>query len=246
MYRILFIVFFFLFSFCDASTIDPNKKDSEYIKFGNKHNFVVSIEGKIEDGKFFFGSGTLLNKKWILTAAHVVNNAKSAYVKFEGKNYTVERIIIHKSFKEENVGIYDIALCKITEDINISYYPELYTDKNENGKICSIAGFGMTGTLESGVVKFDKQKRGGLNKITGLYKHLLICKADLPEESTELEQLIASGDSGGGLFIDNKIAGVNSIVMASDEEANSDYGDESGHTRVSLFVDWIQEVIKIY
>jgi hypothetical protein len=218
----------------------------EYIEFGRKHDCIVCISGKMDGEKTFFGSGTVLNKKWILTAAHVVNNAESAYVKFEEKIYEIEHIVIHKSFKKENVGIFDIALCKIKENIDLKSYPELYSDQNEKGKICSVGGFGMTGTLESGVTKFDKKKRVGLNKITGIYKHLLVCKADLPENSTQLEQLIASGDSGGGLFIGNKIAGVNSIVMASDDNADSNYGDESGHTRVSVFKDWVLEVIKIY
>ena len=247
-YVIKALIIVYCYSFCCiyGSTIDPKNKDSEYIDFGKKHDAVVAIVGPIDEKNSFFGSGTLLNENWVLTAAHVVDNAKSAYVKFENQIYVVEHIVIHKSYKKENVGIYDIAMCKLQEPIKIPSYPKLYTDHNETDKICSIAGCGMTGTLETGVVEFDKKKRAGLNKIKGVYKHLLICEADKGEKATGLEQLIASGDSGGGLFIDNKVAGVNSIVMASDGKADSSYGDESGHTRVSVFKDWILEVIKIY
>jgi hypothetical protein len=61
---------------------------------------------------------------------------------------------------------------------------------------------------------------------------------------TELEFLIASGDSGGGLFIDNKLAGINSCVMAVDKKPDSTYNDESGHTRISKFIGWIKENIE--
>jgi secreted trypsin-like serine protease len=59
-------------------------------------------------------------------------------------------------------------------------------------------------------------------------------------KKTELEFLIASGDSGGGLFLDGKLAGINSFVSAEDGKTNSSYGDESGHTRISLYREWIE------
>ena len=63
------------------------------------------------------------------------------------------------------------------------------------------------------------------------------------ERMTELEFLIGSGDSGGGLFLDGKLAGINSCVLAIDKKPNSTYSDESGHTRVSKYIDWINLTI---
>jgi secreted trypsin-like serine protease len=56
-----------------------------------------------------------------------------------------------------------------------------------------------------------------------------------------LEFLIASGDSGGGLFIDNKLAGIHSCVMTVGKNPQSKYGEESGHTRISNFIEWIED-----
>ena len=56
--------------------------------------------------------------------------------------------------------------------------------------------------------------------------------------------MISHGDSGGGLFIDNKLAGINSLVMSSDGKPDSSWTDESGHTRVSKFVSWIDKIIQ--
>ena len=61
---------------------------------------------------------------------------------------------------------------------------------------------------------------------------------------TELEFCAANGDSGGGLFIDNKLAGINSMVLAADKKTNSDYGDECTHTRISSYKSWIDSLIK--
>jgi len=73
---------------------------------------------------------------------------------------------------------------------------------------------------------------------------LLVCSLK-GGKKTALEFLIANGDSGGGLFIDKKLAGINSCVMADDKSLNSNYNDWSGHTRVSLHKPWIDKMIKI-
>jgi hypothetical protein len=73
-----------------------------------------------------------------------------------------------------------------------------------------------------------------------------------------LEFLIAFRDSGGGLFLDevdadgnivartNQLVGIHLGGMNPDnpgQPTNSDYGDISVHTRVSLFTDWINASI---
>jgi hypothetical protein len=58
-----------------------------------------------------------------------------------------------------------------------------------------------------------------------------------------MEFLIASGDSGGGLFIDQKLAGINSCVMTTDGHTDSNHNDESGHTRISQHINWIESTI---
>jgi len=63
-----------------------------------------------------------------------------------------------------------------------------------------------------------------------------------------LEYLVAPGDSGGGLFLDvdgqMKLAGVTSYLYSSDlNGTNCDYGDRAAFTRVSQFIDWIDDTI---
>jgi hypothetical protein len=117
-------------------------------------------------------------------------------------------------------------------------------DRNEDelDKICSISGYGSTGTGITGAVKYDDKKRAGSNKIMEVTDHLLKC--DMSRQNpTSLEFLIAHGDSGGGLFIDKKLAGINSFV-ASDDKPDSSFGDESCHTRVCKYKIWLEENMK--
>lgn len=62
-----------------------------------------------------------------------------------------------------------------------------------------------------------------------------------------LEYLIAPGDSGGGVFAEiggqSVLVGVNSFVGSFDGSSDSDYGNVSGHIRVSAFNSWIDSVM---
>jgi len=229
-----------------GGTIDPRVSDQKHKDYGAKFKNVVRIKGdcfceKKEKGHEFMASAVVIKPNWALTAAHVVKDGKNVEILIGDKKFPVETRF-HKDFENDNYGNFDIALCRSKKDFEMSFYPELYKDNDETGKVASIAGYGLTGTFLTGAVRGDGIKRAGSNLINRVEKTILICTLD--DKRTELEFLIASGDSGGGLFIGNKLAAINSFVMAADKVPDSNYGDESGHTRVSLFIDWIEETIK--
>jgi len=74
-----------------------------------------------------------------------------------------------------------------------------------------------------------------------------------------MEGLVAPGDSGGPLLIDGKVAGINSFITAfyppdgdhlpPDQDPtlseNASYSDVAGYLRVSMFNDWIDNVIGV-
>lgn len=241
--RILILALMLLGTNALAGTIDPRVPDQKHKDYGAKFKNVVRIKGVCgkEDKKHnFLASAVIIRPNWALTAAHVIKDTSDVEIVVEEKKFPVVTIA-HKDFEEDNFGNYDIALCHSEEDFKMDFYPELYSDKNEEGKVVSIAGYGITGTFSSGAVRGDGIKRAGSNIVSRLERSIMVCV--LNDKRTELEFLIASGDSGGGLFIENKLAGINSFVMTEDGKPNGDYGDESGHTRISLFYDWIDEKI---
>ncbi len=232
-----------------GGTIDPNVPDSKYVNYGNTYECIVSLGGKINregdenNNKTFFASGVLIQPKIVLTAAHVMKQAKDCYIKHKENNVDILYSVVYDKFTEEKFG-FDIAVCLLKEDVKISVYPELYDAEDEMGKICGIVGYGRTGIYTTGATKYDHLKRGGSNIIDSILADLLVCSVKSGTK-TQLEFLIASGDSGGGLFIDKKLAGINSGIMTGDKKLDSNINDESLHTRISVHKKWIQEAIEI-
>lgn len=232
----------FLSNISYSGTIDPNTPDEKYIKYGENFHCVLEILGSYKENKQLFSASCVaIDKNWVLTAAHVVKGSRFVFI-YDDKDkkcIIVDEIITHEDFEEKVFGIADIALCHTSSDIILDFYPTLYTGSDEVNKICSISGFGQTGTFNTGIKLGDGKRRAGSNKIDNIENDLLICSPSVINK-TELEFLIGSGDSGGGLFIDGKLAGINSCVTTLDKKPDSTYNDEGGHTRVSKFLQWIK------
>jgi hypothetical protein len=239
-----FTTLIFLFCISFAGTIDPNIPDSHYVEFGKKFDYVGMICGKYKDGTSFCASGVVVQPRIILTAAHVVKECESCSITIADKKIHIQKIIYHNDFKDNVFGYNDIAIGLLAENIDLNFYPELYEDKDETNKLCTMSGFGITGTFITGAKISDSKKRAGSNYIDKIDRGLIVCSPSGPGKKTSLEFLIASGDSGGGLFIGNKLAGIHSCVMTTGKSPDSRYGHQSGHTRISDHLDWIKEVIK--
>ena len=246
MIRSLFFLCGILFcSILFAGTRDPNTSDSKYLDYGSKFHCVLKIEGQDHKDQKYFASCVAINKNCILTAAHVVQDCKACYVVLNDKKYCIEKVICPSDYEENKFGYHDIAIgyLEADTDLGLDFYPELYSKTDETGKVCAISGFGLTGTFRTGTNQSDDKRRAGSNKINHIDRQLLICSPSV-NNRTELEFLIGSGDSGGGLFIDNKLAGINSCVISNDGKPNSSYNDESGHTRISQHLQWIQDNLR--
>lgn len=236
-----------------AGTIDPNTPDAKYVEFGRQFPNVVRIRAKAPctnpecDIKEHtqFGSAVIIRPRWILTAAHVVHGTTEPVILRENKpDMPLVKVIWPKDFDEGNIGFHDLALGYSAEGFDEPFYPELYTDTDELGKSITFAGYGLHGTFSTGCTKSDGQKRAGHNKIDGLERGVLICTPSTGRERFPLEFMISPGDSGGGMFIGNKLAGINSFLMARDKKPDGTYGDETAFTRISLYAQWIEEQIK--
>lgn len=230
----------------NAGTRDPLVSDSKHIEYGQKFKYVYKVCGIYENGKLFCGSAVVIDKRWALTAAHVIKDCKTSTIGDDkDQKIYVEKVFIHNLFDEDNIGSPDIALLYLEQQVVLDFYPSLYEKKDEEKKNCSISGFGRTGTFKTGATNFDDKKRAGSNTVEYIEADRLVCIASKrSEKPTELEFLIASGDSGGGLFIDGRLAGINSMVMAVDKKPDSSYGDESAHTRISSHIGWIRETMR--
>lgn len=239
--KLLYLIFILVsFNGGYAGTRDPNISDEKYIKYGMDFHCIGKLYGTYNDGTKFSASAVAIDDHNILTAAHVVENAKSCFIIINNKEFCITNIVIHKKFDTE-FGVGDIAIGYSEKSFSLSFYPPLYTENDEVNQVCCISGYGFTGTFNTGAVVNDNKRRAGSNVIDSVFKDLLICTPSKPNEYryTELEFLIASGDSGGGLFLGHCLAGINSCTMSVDRSPSSKYNEESGHTRISNYVEWI-------
>lgn len=236
-------VFLFL-SNSFAGTIDPNVEDSKYLEYGSNFKHTVKIICYDDKGESS-GSAVIIDDNWIITAAHIVKNMKDHHIIIDDKKHNLDFVICHEKYHDNVFGYYDIAIGHIEEKVEMEPYPALYENNDEVGKLAAITGLGLTGNFNTGVKISDGKKRAGSNFIKEIERGTLVCDASKPHQKiTELEYLICSGDSGGGLFIDGKLAGINSSVLGYDDKPDSTYGDESCHTRISMYIPWIKNIIK--
>jgi secreted trypsin-like serine protease len=231
-----------------AGTIDPKTPDKNHVDYAEKFSYVYKICGTHEDGKLLCGSVVVIDPHWVLSAAHVVKGMRTSVISDKDNAYLIDEIIYHPKYDEDKFGAGDIALCYSSKRIELDFYPSLYETDDEIGKVCCIAGYGLHGNFLSTTLNSDNKKRAGSNKIKAIDAELLMCDASKREQKdfTKLEFLICSGDSGGGLFIDNKVAGINSCIVTLEKTPKNSYDYESGHTRISKYAGWIKETIKNY
>lgn len=264
---ITFLILSLTFHRALAGTIDPNTPDEKYLEFGKSFPAVVRLRTLVcntdpeqietlslvpkpdsdipPDVEFQVGSAVIIKPHWMLTAAHVVHGATVTVAETENKvSHVVDKVIIHHLFEDEKFGFHDIALCYSAKPFELPFYIPLYEDLDETGKAATIAGYGRKGTFHTGHVFDDNKKRAGHNRIDSSERTILICTPSVAHDRFPLEFMIAPGDSGGGMFIGNKLAGINSFLMAVDKKPDGTYGDESAFTRVSLYTDWIKEQIE--
>ena len=246
-----------LASLAFAGTIRDDIPNGIYQLFGAFHPSVGRV-----DTPQAGGSGTLIARDWVLTAAHVIAGAAegdAVSVTLGGREYEADRWTYVPEFNWNPWDGYDVGLIHLAEPVRGIRPAKRYRGHREVGQLAHIAGYGMTGTGLTGITVNDGRKRAGLNRID--IGHMLdpdnprvmMMDFDNPHDRADsswgssrpaiLEILPIYGDSGGGVFIWGQLAGVISFGFAPDGWLDGDYGDTSGSVRVSQFNPWIDSII---
>lgn len=224
--------------------------DKDYIELGKKYPQVVH---------FSDGEGTLIEKDWIITAAHVAdylkkmiaNGKEQQILTMSGKSYDIETIVVHPDYAFTNTSIVnDIALVKLKKSIENIKPVLLYNKTNEEGKFITIVGRGDQGTGLTGPKVMDKITRAATNKIDAATNQWISFDFDSPssKDVTKYEGVSGPGDSGGPALIENKgilsIAGVSSHQNGTPTYGEGRYGVIENYARVSSYVKWIKRTIQ--
>ena len=231
---------------------------------------VGKLTGNTDDSGYS-GSGTLIDSRWVVTVAHVLENATSARFRIGGENYDAEGWVASPFYDGNLDNGMDIALVRLDRDVSSAITPATrHTEFRERGKQGISVGFGRGGrgdAIGGGPlgVDFDTPliKRAGTNIIDVISENRRLLETDFDDPrvfkggnvhgsslATGLEVALGPGDSGGGLFLYDdvdkryELAGVASYLLAFDGEPDSSYGDVSGYTRLGPHNGWINDILQ--
>jgi secreted trypsin-like serine protease len=244
-----------------SGTIRDDRDPRLYLDLAAQPQYasVGRIDSTTTNGELI-GSGTLIAPQFVLTAAHMVDNLSSLRFSLGGTIYAATNWVANPNWNGNLTAGYDLAVVELNAAVTGVAAAVRYTGSSELNSVGTFVGFGRTGTGLTGATAFDGLARAGTNVLDGLYANnprILTADFDSPHGNgassqgsatpTNLEYMIAPGDSGGGLFIDTpagaELAGVNSFGAAFDGRFDASYGDVSGDIRISLFNSWIDQAI---
>lgn len=269
---ILLTTFSFPFA-APASTIRHDRTWDDYSALTDEYSSTV---GKIYETTPLgtnLGSGTIITSKssgtWILTAAHVVEDATSIDFLINNHTYSAESWEYYSYVTDDDIasaGTGDIGLIYIAGSIADVEPATLFdgTTSSLLGSIATFTGYGCTG---DGISGFDENAYGTFHAVNNTLNttaadewgssssdSVLLSDFDSPPgfhgnssmgspTPLDLEGLTAPGDSGGGVFATiggiTYLVGVNSFGTSNDPEIDSDYGDIAGTVSVCDYLDWI-------
>ncbi|MEM8667911.1 MAG: S1 family peptidase [Planctomycetota bacterium] len=248
-----------------AGTIRHDRADSSYTSLAASYPSV---------GRLLWNSSicsaTLIEDNWILTAGHCLDEVglSASDWTFDltdsgGGVHTGEELFLHPDWTGDLTTGTDIALLRLATPETVVATAAINTATTEVGRTATHVGFGRTGDGLTGMNAPSGTRRAGNNVIdldgsivSGYNDKVLFEDFDSGSASDnwsgsqtqlDLEYLIASGDSGGPMFVDfgsgDVVAGVHSFIASVDGNTNADYGDIAGSTRVSSYASWITSTI---
>lgn len=219
---------------------DPFVYDSWHRELGNKG--VHRSVGKVLSNGTFNGSGVLIGRRWVLTAAHVVDTANRVAFNINGRNVGADVWYTPRGWRRDFTAGNDLALVRLKRPVKNAPIARLYRGNAQNKKMTGV-GFGNTGTGLLGETISDQVRRGmrNITDVTDsrvrrqiafdfdiapsdpLFRLAFTDRDQLNPDGTvnwdadmyplALEGGIAHGDSGGGDFIGGRLAGIHSWAI---------------------------------
>lgn len=244
----MFVLLLAITSTANAMIIRHDVDDAKYQAAAQSDNSTVTFLGLYKGDEIVLGTGSLIDKQWIVTAAHVANELKTGNkVQFKTDFYSIKDVIKHPLWKERHFP-YDIALVQLASPIKDATLAKLNHASTEMGKITTFVGRGDygNGLVGVGVAGADKQLRAAHNAVVGVQEQWLQFVFDRDANALPLEGISGPGDSGGPAYLVSAdsvcLMGISSWQNAeSTNWEEGKYGVIEHYSRISYFRDWIEQ-----
>lgn len=245
-------LYFLLISICLVSiaysgTTDPKKPDDLYLRIASKYKCCHRLYSTSKStGKITSSSSCVLVKpNIVLTAAHIItlHNDCNFHIDDNGKRIKINKAYVPKIFDIKKVSRNDVAVCILSSQASSEPCEISFIKPSKNTQV-TIAGYGMLGDFNTGSLKMNDNKlRAGFNRIDGYENQCMITSAKLGTKLTSAEYIIVGGDSGGGVFLNGKVIGINSYISAKNRTPKGYWNDECGHTTLYYMKSWINTIL---
>lgn len=242
---IKFCIALLLFSACDPSSqINSDQLISRNILGGQlvtpenplfKTTVLINLTHN-ENHSSVYCSGTLISKKFVLTAAHCFKDRNAISVQSASGDQTqVENVFIHPEYSREKAyDRYDIALVEIAPHPAFHTFAVLTDKIPKIGDRVSIAGYGRT--------QIDRESSKKLNSVD------LKMASDqfMPSEALIAEEALQGscfGDSGGpAYYVENQKIYIWGVDSRAPQISGARCGKYEIYTKVYGAQDWILQV----
>ena len=258
--KFLIILIFFVTSYSEL--IKAINYDNDRTELLDKPNVFESIV-YIDTGNKIC-TGTLINHRTVITAAHCYKEGEKAKIYLGNEIKTEEGFRETSSFivypdNKRYIGFtgasYDLALISLKEPLAIK---AIEPDKSPQslGEEVYLFGYGLYGTGSNPDQGFDKTKRWGTNNLEDINnedffngtsfnfsqdKEIYVINFD--ENQGSLESMISLGDSGSPLLIKRDdsffLIGVASWIKKNTKNERG-YGSSAGFTSIEQNYEWIK------
>jgi len=202
-----------------ALVIRPDRDDSEYIELASRYASAIPLGTSA-------GEGVLLDRRWILTAAHrakALRDPSARRLHLGRDAYDVVEVYLHPGWKggAEN----DIALVRLGSDVKGVQPTPIYRAEDEGGKAVVIAGHG------------GGKKRAAINTVDRVTPLTLGLHVKPLDDASDLQGQATAAETGAPAFIESH----GEILVAGILHGVADSWET--HARVSAFAAWIESTM---